>query len=148
MKLVDITEDNWVEVIFLTTNKEDMPTLCEEYVMSNALSIVQALYEKTWITKAIEHDGVLIGFTMYGFCEKEKFFEICSIMIDKRYQGHGYGSKAVLTVIDEIKKMDGCKEIYLSTDSHNERGIHIYEKLGFVNTGRMIDNEDLYCKKL
>ncbi|WP_234447843.1 hypothetical protein [Viridibacillus soli] len=52
-----------MDVVSLTTNKEIMPTLCEEYIASNALSIVQAQYEKTWITKAIEHDRKLIGFT-------------------------------------------------------------------------------------
>lgn len=31
-----------------------MPTLCEDYVASNDLSIVQADYEWPWVTKAIE----------------------------------------------------------------------------------------------
>ena len=61
MKLVDITKENWIKVIFLTTNQKvtiqgnrdpydvsDMPTLCEEFVASNALSIVQSVYENGW----------------------------------------------------------------------------------------------------
>lgn len=73
MKLIEIDKSNWLNVVFLTTNKENMPTLCEEFVASNALSIVQAQFEKTWITKAIEMDGQLIGFTMYGFSEEQNF---------------------------------------------------------------------------
>lgn len=125
-----------------------MPTLCEELVASNALSIVQAQFEKTWITKAIELDGILIGFTMYGFSEEQNFFELCRIMIDRKYQGNGYGPKAILLVIEEMKKLDGCKEIYLSTEPENELGKKIYEKLGFVNTGRIVEGEELFCLQL
>jgi diamine N-acetyltransferase len=148
MELVDVTEDNWQEVVALTTNKKDKHTLLEEFILSNALSIVQAVYERTWVTKAIRHEGALIGFAMYGYCEKENIYEISSIMIDRKYQGHGYGSEAVKTVLDEMKKIEGCREIYLSTDPNNERGIHIYEKMGFVNTGRIVDDEYLFCLKL
>lgn len=58
MKLVDITKENWLKVVFLTTNQRvtiqrngvdhdmgDIPTLCENFVASNALSIVQSVYE-------------------------------------------------------------------------------------------------------
>ncbi|OMC83169.1 diadenosine tetraphosphatase [Viridibacillus sp. FSL H7-0596] len=120
----------------------------EEFVASNALSIVQALFEKTWITKAIEVEDQLIGFTMYGFSEEQNFFELCRIMIDRKFQGSGYGPKAILLVIEEMKKLEGCNEIYLSTEPNNKRGKKIYEKLGFKNTGRIVDGEELYCLKL
>jgi len=148
MKLIEIDKSNWLKVIYLTTNKESMPTICEEFVASNALSIVQALFEKTWITKAIEVEDQLIGFTMYGFSEEQNFFELCRIMIDRKFQGNGYGPKAILLVIEEMKKLEGCNEIYLSTEPNNKRGKKIYEKLGFKNTGRIVDGEELYCLKL
>lgn len=148
MKLIEIDKSNWLKVIYLTTNKESMPTLCEEFISSNALSIVQAHFEKTWITKAIEVDGQLIGFTMYGFSEEQNFFELCRIMIDRKFQGNGYGPKAILLVVEEMKKLEGCNEIYLSTEPSNERAKKIYEKLGFTNTGRIVEDEELYCLKL
>jgi diamine N-acetyltransferase len=58
-----------------------MSSLCEEYVASNALSIVQSVYEHGWAFKAIEHEGALIGFTMYGCNEEEVFFDLCRIMM-------------------------------------------------------------------
>ena len=95
MKLVDITSDNWKDVIFLSTNEtitvtrsgesyeaKGMPSLCEKFVASNALSIVQSVYENGWVIKAIEHEGELIGFTMFGWSEEEEFYELCRIMID------------------------------------------------------------------
>lgn len=157
VKLIDITKDNWIEVIFLTTNQKvtiqgnrdpydagNMPTLCENFVASNALSIVQSVYENGWITKAIEHEGKLIGFTMYGYCEENDFYELCRIMIDRKYQGNGYGTQAIKLVLEEMKAIEDCMEVYLSTDPENVVGKYVYAKIGFVSENRMIGDEELY----
>ena len=157
MKLVDITKENWLDVIFLSTNEtitvkgsgepyetKGMPSLCEEYVASNALSIVQSVYEDGWIIKAIEHDGELIGFTMFGWNEEEEFYELCRIMIDRTMQNKGYGTQAIQLILDEMKARFGCKEVYLSTYPENARGRHVYEKVGFRSEHRMLDDEELF----
>ena len=102
-----------------------MPSLCEDFVASNALSIVQSVYEDGWIIKAIEHEGELIGFTMFGWNEEEEFYELCRIMIDCHYQNKGYGTRAIKTILDEMKSRYGCREVYLSTDPENTVGKHI-----------------------
>lgn len=144
MRLIDITKENWLKVLFLTTNKDDMPTLCEKYIASNALSMVQAQFENGWITKAIEEDGVIIGFTMYGYCEEHNFYELCRIMIDNKYQGNGLGTQAIKIILDEMKLLPNCNEVYLSTDPSNHVGKHVYKKVGFVAENRTIDGEELY----
>lgn len=144
MKLVTITKENWLDVLFLTTNKNGMPTLCEEYVASNALSMVQAQFEDGWIVKAIENDEKIVGFTMYGFCEKQNYYELCRLMIDTKHQKRGFGTRALKLVLDEMRRIPGCKEVYLSTDPDNIVGKHLYEKVGFISENRKIDNEDLY----
>lgn len=157
MKLIDITKDNWEDVIFLSTNEtitvkgsgepyeaKGMPSLCEEFVASNALSIVQSIYEDGWIIKAIENDGKLIGFTMFGWNEEEEFFELCRIMIDRTMQNKGYGTRAIQLILEEMKARFGCKEVYLSTDPENARGKHVYEKVGFRSEHKMLDDEELF----
>lgn len=145
LRLIDINKDNWLDVIFLTTNNNRMPTLCEEYVTSNAFSLVQAQFESWWVTKAIEYEGKLIGFAMYGFNEETKYYELCRMMVDKEYQGEGYGKQAVKLVLDEMKTYEGCKEVYLSTDPHNNVSKHVYEQIGFKSTGKIIEDEEQYC---
>ena len=157
MQLVDITKENWEDVIFLSTNEtitvkgsgepyeaEGMPSLCEEFVASNALSIVESFYEDGWIIKAIEHEGELIGFTMYGWNEEEGFYELCRLMIDKEVQNKGYGTRAIRLILDDMKARFGCREVYLSTDPANARGKHVYEKAGFRSEHRMVDDEELF----
>ena len=157
MQLVDITGENWLDVLFLTTNEtitvkgsgdpyeaKGMPSLCEEFVASNALSIVQSVYEDGWVVKAVEHEGELIGFTMFGFNEEEGFYELCRIMIDRKYQNKGYGTQAIRMILEEMKARFGCGEVYLSTDPENARGKHVYEKVGFRSEHRMLDDEELF----
>ena len=147
MKLIDINKENWEEVILLTTDKDGKHFLGEEYVASNAYSIIQSVYEAGWVIKAIEHDEKIIGFTMYGLSEEDNFYEICRFMIDRRYQGKGYGKKALSVIIDEMRKEFSCNEIYLSVDPENVKAKHIYEKSGFISTGEMLDEEEVYVKK-
>ena len=157
MQLVDISSENWWDVLCLTTNEtitvtgsgepyeaKGMPSLCEEFVASNALSIVQSVYEDGWVVKAIEHEGKLIGFTMFGWNEEEEFYELCRIMIDRRFQNRGCGTQAIKMVLQEMKACFGCKEVYLSTDPENARGKHVYEKIGFRSERRMVDDEELF----
>ena len=157
MQLVDITSENWLDVLELTTNEtitvkgsgepyeaKGMPSLCEEYVASNALSIVQSVYEDGWVIKAIEHEGTLIGFTMFGWNEEEEFYELCRIMIDRQYQNKGYGKQAIRLILDEMKERFHCSEVYLSTDPENARGKHVYETVGFRSEHEMLDDEELF----
>ena len=153
MQLIDITKENWEDVIFLSTNEtitvkgsgepyeaKGMPSLCEEFVASNALSIVQSVFEDGWVIKAIEHAGELIGFTMFGLSGDNRY-EICRLMIGCGFQNRGYGTQALRMILEEIKSRFGCSEVYLSTDPENRRGLHVYHKFGFQETGEMDGHE-------
>lgn len=141
MKLVEINKDNWLKTVLLTTNKDGKGTVVEQFVASNALSIAQSVYETGWTVKGIEAEDKLIGFAMYGFDEDTANYWICRFMIDHKSQGNGYGRKAVELVLDELKQLDGCNSIYLSTEPDNEKAIKLYESLGFQKTGNINEGE-------
>lgn len=69
-------------------------------------------------------------------------------MIDRRYQGKGYGQQALGIIVHEMQKQFACDKIYLSMEPHNAKGRYIYEKAGFVRTGDMWDDEEVYCLTL
>ncbi|WP_245863965.1 GNAT family N-acetyltransferase [Paenibacillus donghaensis] len=85
---------------------------------------------------------------MYGLPEDSESYELCRFMIDRKFQGKGYGKQALSLIIEEMKNRFGCKEIHLSTGPENTRGKHIYENLGFVSTGEIEDDEEIYVLKL
>ncbi|WP_432409165.1 GNAT family N-acetyltransferase [Wukongibacter sp. M2B1] len=142
--LKDIDSKNWEECISLTTNKEGKHFICEEFVASNALSIAQSKIEEGWITKAIYADNTMVGFTMYGYCYENNFYEICRIMIDHKFQGKGYGKIALGKVIEEMKSFKDCNEIFISFEPENQIGKRLYESLNFQDTGKTTDGELLY----
>lgn len=144
VKLKDIDEDNWMDVVMLTTVPDDSPHILEEYVASNALSICQAVYEGTWTVKAIYCGRKPVGFAMYGYCEDREEYELNRLMIDCNHQGKGLGSIALELVLDEMYDTFGCESIYLLVHKDNIRAKHIYEKHGFVPTGDMVGDEEIY----
>ena len=146
MKLIDITKENYVQVAMLTTNDDLKPTVLERYVTSNAFSMAQSKYSEKWITKAVENDGNIIGFAMYGPTELDgkTVFQLCRFMIDVRAQGKGFGKAALKLILDEMKELDGCDEVYLSIEPENKRARHIYEDAGFVCLDREICGELLF----
>lgn len=146
MKLIDITKENYVQVAMLTTNEDLKPTVLERYVTSNAFSMAQSKYSDKWITKAVENDGSIIGFAMYGptDLDGEMIFQLCRFMIDVRAQGKGYGKAALSLILDEMKRLDGCDAVYLSIEPENERARHIYENAGFVSLDKEICGELLF----
>jgi len=148
LRLINITKKNWEAVLELTTNENEAHTLDERFIYSNAWSMVQAEYENGWTIKAIQEDQTIIGFTMYGWCESRKLYELCSFMIDSRYQNRGYGAEALELILREMERKYACREVYLSTAHDNVRAKHLYEEFGFRPTGDTWDGEDVYCCQL
>ncbi|MCR5633888.1 MAG: GNAT family N-acetyltransferase [Lachnospiraceae bacterium] len=142
--LRDIDEDNWMDVVLLTTSDEKEPRVLEEYVASNALSICQALYEETWITKAVYCGVKPVGFAMYGYSSDREEYELCRLMIDRNHQGKGIGSIALSLCLDELFSIDDCDRVYLQVHKDNERAKRIYARHGFRDTGEMTGDEQIY----
>ena len=136
----DITDENFIECIKLTTNKDDSHTIFEEFVASNAFSIAQSKVQDGWVIKGIYEDDTMVGFTMYGFSFESNFYEICRLMIDHKYQHRGYGSVALIKIINEMKCFENCHEIFLSFDPKNNIAKKLYEKVGFEDTGKLWRN--------
>ena len=135
--LIDVTANNWKEICCLNPGKEG-----REFVASNSVSIAQSVFENGWKIKGIQADDILIGFTMYGFSDELKAYELCRFMIDQHFQGNGYGKRALQVIIAEMFNTYQCDKIYLSTAPNNLRGKHIYENAGFISEGETCGEGD------
>ncbi len=153
MRLDDITKDNYFQVVMLTTNQDHTATVMEKHVASNAFSLVEASFSESPVyTKAIIHErnNTVIGFCMYGITEilGKRVYALLRFMIDVSFQCKGYGTKALGLILDEIKALPDCKEIFLTLTPGNTRARHVYHKYGFRSTGDVIDGERLYRLEL
>jgi len=142
--LKDIDESNWMPCIFLTTDHNNNHPILERFVASNAFSIAQSKIEEGWTIKAIYYSVTIVGFAMYGYSKKNNHYEICRIMVDHKHQNKGIGKKAMGLIINEMRLIRECKEIYLSFHQENYVARALYEQCGFKDTGRLVDHEVLY----
>lgn len=66
------------------------------------------------------------------------------MMIDAGHQRHGYGAAAMALVISD-ERARGTDRLYLSTEPHNTGAIRFYEQLGFVDTGVLNEDEEVFA---
>ena len=118
------------------------------YIASNDKSIADAADNaKVARPFAIYADGSVVGFTMFAFEpdyeDPDDRYWLWRFMIDERYQGCGYGRKALELIITYFKE-HGATNIRLSTKAGNQKAIHLYESFGFAANGDMNGEETVF----
>ena len=144
LTLSPITADNWKAAAFLSTEPERSIPLDQEWVTSNAFSMLQAVYDPGWTCRLILDDGKPVGFVFFGMWEEKQAPLFCRYMIDIDQQGKGYGAAALPLILEEMYALYGRRDIYLTLERANTRAVHLYEKFGFRPTGEMDGQEEVY----
>ncbi len=141
----------------------------KDFVAPNDISIVTAYAAQGSGCSAfpfgIYDDEKPVGFVMIGFNEivmYEAFkdavppkilqnnYSIWRLMIDKRYQGRGYGKEALKLALEFIRtwpcgKADYCE---ISYEPENETAAGLYRSMGFEENGEMDGDEIVAVLKL
>ncbi len=108
----------------------------ENFVAPNAVSIAQAHFEpKAWF-RGIYADETPIGFAMLFDDPEKPMYYLWRYMIDGRYQGMGFGEKAMTLVVDYVKTRPNATEMFLSYVPSAGSPRDFYAKCGFVDTGK------------
>ncbi len=145
--LVPVTKDNWRDAVFLTTDPERKNPLDQQWVTSNAFSLLQSLYDSDWDCRLILADGQAVGFVFYGYWVEKDRYLLCRYMIDERHQGKGYGKAALPIIVEHMRQQYGCKDVYLTLEDENVRAIHLYTAFGFERTEEMDETERVYVHR-
>lgn len=131
-----IAKDNYLQCIRLKVSPGQ-----ENFVASNAVSLVQAVYEEGAIPRAIYADETMVGFIMGQYIPAEQMPYIWRLMIDVSHQGKGYGKAAMQLMLDHLKAIPDCQRIGISYMPENDTARQLYAQLGFVETGEMDGDE-------
>lgn len=128
-----VTELNYQEILDLKVEKNQ-----ESFIESTKECLAEARILSLWNPVGIYNQDQLIGFAMYGEFknegEKGRVW-LDRFLIDKKYQGCGYGEAALELLIMILFNEYSCTKIYLSLYEENKRAIHIYQKYGFCFIG-------------
>jgi diamine N-acetyltransferase len=135
--LREITKENLLDIL-----KLKVASYQEKFVASNAVSIAQAHFspEVAWF-RAIYADEVPVGFLMLEDDPNNASYFLWRLMIDERFQKHGFGKRALQLLIEHIKTRPRATALLTSCVLGEGTPCQFYEKLGFIYTGDVDDGE-------
>lgn len=142
IRIAKITPENWR--IKLEVSEEQRKWVANTTVL---LARAYAYREARSNAVLIYNDDTPVGMALYYDLDHIKKYDLSQILIDERYQGKGYGTKAceiILNILEEDKKYD---EVTLCIIEGNDSARRMYEKLGFKFTGEVDEDEVVMSKK-
>ncbi len=141
ISLREITPENFKQCVSLKVAEGQ-----EKFVASNVMSIAQSKIYPTHLPFAVYNGEEMVGFVLYGLDTDDNRFYLGRLMIDEKFQGKGYGRAATLEVIKRLKKVEDCKEIYLSFVPENKNAEKLYESIGFERTGELDEDGEIVMR--
>ena len=148
LKLTDITEDNWLEVAALSVREHQKNYLAPAIGILARGYVYRDCNAKVY---AIEADGVIVGAALVReFRDEPQGYDLQQFMIDRRYQGRGYGSQALQLILDELKREARYDHVEVCVKKTDTEAIRLYEKHGFTDSGyvdeAVPDSLNLICR--
>jgi diamine N-acetyltransferase len=142
VSLREITEDTLRPIL-----KMEVAAGQKQYVAPNAVSIAQAHFSKYAWFRAIYAGDDAVGFAMLSIDTEKSEYYLWRFMIGEEFQGNGYGYRAMELVIDFARTLPNAEEFSLSYVRGPGDPSGFYAKLGFVDTGEMIEGEHIMVLK-
>ena len=139
MRLISVTEDNWMDVASLSVKEEQ-----KKYVAPAIGILARGYVYRDCNAKiyAFENDGVIVGTALVReFTDEPLGYDLQQFMIDEKYQGKGYGSRALELILDELRKEGRYDHVELCVKKADTEAIRLYGKHGFADSGYV--DEDL-----
>ena len=135
--LKEINENNWRECIGLKVRDDQ-----KRFVGTNENSLALAYAHKEMEPRGICNEDIMVGLLMFAKDPDDGIYYINRLMIDKRYQGKGFGRRALEILIEEIKGR-GAETIDIIHKPDNANAIRLYRDLGFKPTYDKLDDDDI-----
>ncbi len=133
VSLIELSEENWTDFAGQSVDESQ-----KKYLASNVGIMARGYVYRNSRAKVIGivAAGKPVGLAMVRDLDDEPAcYELQQFMIDKNFQGKGYGTEALKLIIERFKeeKKYNCMEVCVKMD--DAQAIHVYEKAGFVDTG-------------
>lgn len=145
LKLIEVNEQNWLDIRNLSVSDSQasfldsaVGILARGYVYRNNRARVIG----------IAADETIVGIALVKDLDEEPAcYDLQQFMIDRRYQGKGFGTEALRLILSELEKERkyDCVEVCVKKD--DAAALRVYEKAGFVDTG-YIDDDAPDCLNL
>jgi diamine N-acetyltransferase len=155
ISLRPVDSTNYRECIQLSVAREQ-----QGFVASNLQSLADAyVWREAAEPYAVYSDDEMVGFALLfpfaGDVDDESIPEpgtergmvLVRLMIDARFQGHGYGRDALETIVENVRDR-GLTSVRLSVLPENEQALEFYRRNGFSKTGAIHGGEIVMERQL
>lgn len=129
IQFIEINKDNYEKVLSLEVSEAQ-----SKYVAPNVRSLADCYYYRDAgdvFPYAIQEQDEVVGFILLDLDEEENEFMIWRMMIDKNFQGRGYGRKTVQKVIEMAKAQKETKLLIADYVKGNEIMGNLLRSEGF-----------------
>lgn len=142
--LRDISRANYMEILRLKVADDQTG-----FVADNASSLAQAHFHDEAFYRGIYAADTPVGFMMLECWPKLGEVGLWRFMIDQRYQGRGYGRRAIELITALVRDTFDYTDRLLTShvDKPGNPGA-FYESCGFTYTGEVHDGEPVMTRPL
>ena len=133
LKLIEVNEANFLEAARLRVREE------QRGFVDSALGILARGYAYRACRArvlGIEADGTLVGLALVKDLDEEPAcYDLQQLMVDGRYQGRSYGTRALGLLLGELEKERKYPCVEVCVKREDAAALRVYEKLGFADSG-------------
>lgn len=137
--LKKIDESNYLDAFRLELAQDQ-----EIFVSHPIRSLAQAyVYYHQCAPFGIYAGETMVGYVMVIYDLDTREYNLWHLMIDRKYQGLGYGKKAVQACLDYIRQepFGSGRTVLLTCNERNTVALGLYRSLGFRETGNREEAE-------
>ena len=148
IKLISVTEDNWVDVASLSVKEEQKGYVAPAVGILARGYVYRGCNAKIY---AFDNNGVIVGTALVReFTEEPLGYDLQQFMIDGRYQNKGYGFQALQLILEELRAEKHYDHVELCVKKEDAEAIRLYEKCGFTDSGyvdeELPDSLNMICR--
>ena len=133
LRLTEITEENFFEAAKLEVFEEQAGFVAPAVGIIARGYLYRNCNARVYV---IENDGEAVGLALVReFDEEPLGYDLQQFMIDKRYQGRGYGSAALALILNLLRKERRYDRVEVCVKKADAAAIRLYEAHGFEDSG-------------
>lgn len=133
IRITDVTEENWLDVAGLSVKEEQKAFLAPAIGILARGYVYRNCNARVWV---IENDEAVVGAALVREFDDEPLgYDLQQFMIDGRYQGRGFGSRALEAILDALRREAHYDHVEVCVKKADTAAIRLYEKHGFTDSG-------------
>ena len=133
LKLIEVNEENWLAFRRLQVGD------AQAEFLDSALGILARGYvyrSSRARVLGIANGGTAIGLALVKDLDEDPAcYDLQQFMIDRRFQGQGYGTRALGLILTELEVERKYDRVEVCVKRNDAPALRVYEKVGFLDTG-------------